>query len=436
MSVLFKGVYIISVQFINTSTHEFYRKTFFIYTDAHILNSRKCKGGQIIEVKKNYKVYMHTNLTTLKKYCGITKMKAETRWNNGLGYKNNKKFYSDIKKYGWDGFSHEILYDNLDYLQARTIESKAIKELNLIKDGYNQSGSALTDSTLFDFYAFATLDIPEADYKNKVKYFTRIPNIFIQNNISKIFGLNRIFLVVYILIDRNRNYEDKSYVTIGQVFRICGYKISRNKPKVYYEIIKSLLFLKENHFINTNFDAYTVGYDDCIEIEIITENFDITSNFTKIYGKDFDTIMMADSSLNRENILVAFLYINSYIGCRPKQNDGSEYENAKDNPEAFYKSIKHMAEELSMSKDTINQCIEYLTKSFDSTPALLIKREVGSVQPDKSKPPKNVPNIYALNKEGYQQEIEWALSKMLELYKVDEFYPSKSGNYRYERKEL
>ena len=77
MSVLFKGVYIISVQFINTSTHEFYRKTFFIYTDAHILNSRKCKGGQIIEVKNNYKFYIHTNLTTLKKYCGITKMKPE-----------------------------------------------------------------------------------------------------------------------------------------------------------------------------------------------------------------------------------------------------------------------------------------------------------------------------------------------------------------------
>ena len=143
--------------------------------------------------------------------------------------------------------------------------------------------------------------------------------------------------------------------------------------------------------------------------------------------------MMADSSLNRENMLVAFLYINSYIGCRPKQNDGSEYENAKDNPEAFYRSIKHMAEELSMSKDTINQCIEYLTKSSDNIPALLIKREVGSIQPDKSKPPKNVPNIYVLNKEGYKQEIEWALNKMIDLYKTDEFYPHKSGNYRFEK---
>jgi hypothetical protein len=140
--------------------------------------------------------------------------------------------------------------------------------------------------------------------------------------------------------------------------------------------------------------------------------------------------MMADTSLNRENILTAFLYINSYIGCRPKNKDGSEIDNAKDNPEAFWKSIESMAKELSMSKDTINQCIEYLTSSTDERNALLIKREVGSVQPDKTKPPKNVPNIYVLNKEGYQQEIEWALSKMLEIYDVDEFYPIKGGNYK------
>ena len=87
-----------------------------------------------------------------------------------------------------------------------------------------------------------------------------------------------------------------------------------------------------------------------------------------------------------------------------------------------------MSEELSMSKDTINQCMEYLTKSTDERDALLIKREVGSVQPDKSKPPQNVPNIYVLNKEGYEQEIKWALEKIVQLYETDEFYPFVKGN--------
>ena len=376
-----------------------------------------------IQVQKNYKVYMHTNLETNKKYVGITKTDVKTRWNNGQGYKANKKFYSDIKKYGWDNFSHEILYENLDYLQARTIESDLIKKYDLIKSGYNQATSGLTDFTTFDFFKFASLDTKKSKYKNNVQYFTRVPNIFIQNNICKMFGLNRVFLVVYILIDRNRSYEDKSYLSIGQVFRFCGYKTSRNKPKVFYEVIKSLLFLKENNFIDTDFDYYSIGYEDCIEIKIIKDNFDVSEKFTKIYGNQFDTIMMADSSLNKENILMAFLYINSYIGCRSKQYDGSEYNNEKDNPEAFYRSIANMSEELSMSKDTINQCIEYLTTSSETHEALLIKREVGSIQPDKTKPPKNMPNIYVLNKDGYEQEIKWALEKIAQLYETSEFYP-------------
>ena len=272
--------------------------------------------------------------------------------------------------------------------------------------------------------------------KQSKEYFTRFPNEYIQGNIKTKFGVSRKFYITYILIDKYRSYEDYSWITIRKVLDFYGYKTTSRKPKAFKEILDVLEYMINNQMIEVKQDLDSLSYDTGIEIKIISENFDSTEKFGKLTSSQFDTIMMADSSLNRENILVAFLYINSYIGCRPRQNDGSEYENAKDNPEAFYRSIKHMAEELSMSKDTINQCIEYLTKSSDDIPALLIKREVGSVQPDKTKPPQNVPNIYVLNKEGYKQEIEWALSKMLELYKVEEFYPIKSGNYRFKRKEI
>ena len=72
--------------------------------------------------------------------------------------------------------------------------------------------------------------------------------------------------------------------------------------------------------------------------------------------------------------------------------------------------------------------IQYLTSSFGDKEPLLIKKEVGSVQPDPKKPPQNVPNIYVLNKEGYGQEIEWAITKMLEIYHVDSFGEIKNGN--------
>ena len=270
--------------------------------------------------------------------------------------------------------------------------------------------------------------------KQSKEYFTRFPNEYIQGNIKTKFGVSRKFYITYILIDKYRSYEDYSWITIRKVLDFYGYKTTSKKPKAFKEILDVLEYMINNQMIEVKQDLDSLSYDTGIEIKIIPKNFDSTEKFAKLTSSQFDTIMMADSSLNKENILVAFLYINSYIGCRPRQDNGSEYENAKDNPEAFYRSISNMANELSMSKDTINQCIEYLTESSDDTPALLIKREVGSVQPDKSKPPQNVPNIYVLNKEGYKQEIEWALSKMLELYKVDEFYPSKSGNYRFENK--
>ena len=268
--------------------------------------------------------------------------------------------------------------------------------------------------------------------KQSKEYFTRFPNEYIQGNIKTKFGVSRKFYITYILIDKYRSYEDYSWITIRKVLDFYGYKTTSRKPKAFKEILDVLEYMINNQMIEVKQDLDSLSYDTGIEIKIISENFDSTEKFGKLTSSQFDTIMMADSSLNRENILVAFLYINSYIGCRPRQNDGSQYENAKDNPEAFYRSIKNMSEELSMSKDTINQCIGYLTKSTDNIPALLIKREVGSVQQDKSKPPQNVPNIYVLNKEGYKQEIEWALNKMLELYKVDEFFPTKSGNYRFE----
>ncbi len=230
------------------------------------------------------------------------------------------------------------------------------------------------------------------------------------------------------MIDKYRSYEDYSWITIRKVLEFYGYKTTSRKPKAFKEILDVLEYMINNQMIEVKQDLDSLSYDTGIEIKIIPQNFDSTEKFAKLTSSQFDTIMMADSSLNRESILVAFLYINSYIGCRPRQNDGSDYESAKDNPEAFFKSIKHMSEELSMSKDTINQCIEYLTNSTDERDALLIKKEVGSVQPDKTKPPQNVPNIYVLNKEGYEQEIKWALDKIVQLYRTDEFYPFVKGN--------
>ena len=118
---------------------------------------------------------------------------------------------------------------------------------------------------------------------------------------------------------------------------------------------------------------------------------------------------------------MAFLYINSYIGCRGNYSENIHNEDSKNNPEAFWRSIQRMSQDLSMSKKTIGDCIDYLTTSTEKSDSLLIKHETGYIPQDDNKPPKQAPNIYVLNKEGYEKEIQWALNKMMEIYNVDHF---------------
>lgn len=76
---------------------------------------------------KYYCVYKHT-APNGKVYIGITCNNPLTRWANGKGYKNNDYFTKSIAKYGWENFTHEILYENLTESEAKTKEIELIKK--------------------------------------------------------------------------------------------------------------------------------------------------------------------------------------------------------------------------------------------------------------------------------------------------------------------
>lgn len=73
----------------------------------------------------SYKVYIHF-LPNNCIYIGITKNGLEDRWQNGEGYKENKFFYYNIKKYGWDNIKHMLFKDNLTETEAKIIEKDLI----------------------------------------------------------------------------------------------------------------------------------------------------------------------------------------------------------------------------------------------------------------------------------------------------------------------
>lgn len=87
-----------------------------------------------------FTVYCHTNKINNKKYIGITSQSVYNRWQNGKHYSRHSRFYADILKYGWDNFSHEILYMGLTRESAEQIEKELILKLDLLNPdkGYNQ----------------------------------------------------------------------------------------------------------------------------------------------------------------------------------------------------------------------------------------------------------------------------------------------------------
>lgn len=79
--------------------------------------------------ESGYVVYVHTNKENGKRYVGITsKPKPEHRWSSGNGYKENQYFYSAIQKYGWSGFTHEIICRDLTLKEAIEMECLFIRE--------------------------------------------------------------------------------------------------------------------------------------------------------------------------------------------------------------------------------------------------------------------------------------------------------------------
>ena len=94
------------------------------------------------DIEKTYKVYCLTNKSNGKKYIGMSgKKNIEYRWAHGKGYRLNDDLWRDIEEYGWNGFIHEVLFDNLTKKEAGIKETELIISLHTSDPsyGYNRS---------------------------------------------------------------------------------------------------------------------------------------------------------------------------------------------------------------------------------------------------------------------------------------------------------
>ena len=80
-------------------------------------------------------IYAHTLILDGRKYIGQTN-DIKARWKPSA-YKTCAKFYKAIQTYGWENFTHEILYSDLTLEEANELEEKLITEYDTINNGFN-----------------------------------------------------------------------------------------------------------------------------------------------------------------------------------------------------------------------------------------------------------------------------------------------------------
>ena len=98
---------------------------------------------------------MHENIINNKKYIGITCQKPEHRWKvDGKGYEECPYFWKAIRKYGWDKFTHTILFRNLSAEEASQKEIELISKYKTYDSnyGYNISkgGFGVNSDTMIE----------------------------------------------------------------------------------------------------------------------------------------------------------------------------------------------------------------------------------------------------------------------------------------------
>ena len=104
-----------------------------------------------------YCVYVHENQINGKVYVGMTCCPEKRFAGKGSNYKQffrgrKSKFGLAIEKYGWDNFTHEIIWDNLTINEARRMERHLIDFYSATDPQYgynsNQGGAGSPEKIL------------------------------------------------------------------------------------------------------------------------------------------------------------------------------------------------------------------------------------------------------------------------------------------------
>lgn len=227
-------------------------------------------------------------------------------------------------------------------------------------------------------------------------YFAKIPLKYVNCNLEESFDAPSCLYSVYFIIADRRDRYDQAAFSIGNILDLYKVKCTPRKPKLFKDIVKSLLFLQSEGLIRIEQDLDKARYDTFIRVQI-TPEFEVCSYFVKFSKSELENILDMDSTINKDILIHSYLYVKSHIY---KRFSGAEDISSK--PEAFFKSIRSSALGIGVSKNTFHSCLKALCSGDN---ALLIS---GTQVSCKEEQAYFAPRAIVLNKKGWEDELRAA----------------------------
>jgi hypothetical protein len=219
-------------------------------------------------------------------------------------------------------------------------------------------------------------------------------------------------LMTYCSLCLNRLLFDNSIASIS-IKQICveyGYSMSRNKNGFLTDIRSSLAKFVEHGLIeplNIQNSMENIKASEYILIKLNPKFFPANDYVRFTYG-EFIKLVNIRSSVQTPNVFKVFL-------CIKARMDGRDAK-----PSAFYQSIVEFSKETGISRVTVDKCLELLVSNH-----LLIRYQTGKYQNNYGVII-NAPNIYTLNDDKAEENIDIALDSLKNVFQVDEFMTSSS----------
>lgn len=222
-------------------------------------------------MENNYVVYMHTLKCDGRKYIGITCQKPKYRWKNGKGYTHNEYFTNAIKKYGWDSFKHEIVFENLTKEQACSKEKALIKLFKTYNDAYGFNYTLGGESGNLKY-------ISESDLKYQYLILKKsINDCAIYFGVSRpliVDRLHKLGIITDKIIDITKESLVYQYITLNKTQQECANYFNCSRVTIK-RLVNKFEIKKEKAKISETVSQaqiiYKISYNDIYQQYIILD---------------------------------------------------------------------------------------------------------------------------------------------------------------------